>query len=125
MNEMSVSLELAQVAMRLEHLRARVLAENVARLGAGSPTLFALQIDNAYAALREAALSPTAAGKLAADATGDLDAFAGLSTGPLPANVAADDLLLQMTRASSRYQALADGIGRQYSLMTLAIRGAR
>ena len=121
----AVSLELAQAALRLEHLAARVQAENIARLGAGSPTLFSTQLDAAYDALRQSAASPMQASALARDVQRDASAVAGVHAVPAAPGASADDLVMAMTRTEGRYKALADGIARQYSLMTLAIRGAR
>lgn len=123
MTDVAVTLDLATSALRLEHLQARLTAINIARLGAGSPTLFAARLEDSYRQLQEA--SPAAAAGMAAQIAADASTFAGVHTLPVPADASADDLILQLTRSSSRYQALADGIGRQYSLMTLAIRGAR
>lgn len=121
----SVSLELAQAALRLEHLAARVQAENIARLGAGSPTLFSTQLDAAYDALRQSAASPTQAGDLAREVRRDASTVAGVHAVPVTPDASADDLVMAMTRTEGRYKALADGIARQYGLMSLAIRGAR
>ena len=115
----------AQLALRLEHLQARTLAENVARLGAGETSLFSTQLDAAYAALRASAQSPDAAETTLHAAAQDIAAFAGLAQVPTPASASPDAVLFDMTRTASSYQALADGIARQYSLLSLAIRGAR
>jgi flagellar basal-body rod protein FlgB len=121
----ATALDLAQLALRLEHLNARVQAENVARLGAGSNSLFSTQIDAAYTALRQAAGSQEAASALLDSAARDINTFAGLERVPVPADASLDDLVMAMTRTSSRYQAIADGISRQMGLMQLAIKGAR
>lgn len=120
-DEMTISVSLATLALRLEHLNARVQAENIARLGAGSASLFSIEMDKAYVSLQQAV---TLAGS-GEPALPDANTLTNLRAIPVPASASADDFILSMTRASSRYQALADGIGRQYSLMTLAIRGAR
>ncbi|MNF08545.1 hypothetical protein D3C80_2089910 [compost metagenome] len=39
--------------------------------------------------------------------------------------LALDGEVAQMSAASGRYQALADGVSRQFALMQLAIRGGR
>jgi flagellar basal-body rod protein FlgB len=117
--------DLAQLALRLEHLNARVQAENVARLGAGSSSLFSTQIEAAYAALRQAAGTAESADALLAAAARDLETFAGVTRIPVPAGASLDDLVMSMTRTSSRYQAIADGLSRQMGLMQLAIKGAR
>jgi len=39
--------------------------------------------------------------------------------------VALDGEVADMSAASGRYQALADGVSRQFALMQLAIRGGR
>lgn len=125
MTDITATLELAKLAMRLEHLNARVATNNVARLGAGSPTLFAAQLDVAYAAMQASAVSPQAATAFAAAGNADPESLAGVREIPTPATASADDLILQLNQTASRYGALADGIGRQYNLMALAIRGAR
>lgn len=124
-NSTSVALDLATLALRLEHLHAGVHAENIARIGAGSPSLFSAQMDAAYAALQSAAANPDALATLPQESTADLRLLAGMSSLTTPPHASADDTLMALTRASSRYQALADGIGRHYSLMAIAIRGAR
>jgi len=121
----AAALDLAQLALRLEHINARLQAENLARFGAGSATQFRTNLEPAYAAMQQAAGTPASARALLATATNDLDAFAGVRDMPLPADASLDDLLMAMTRTASRYQALADGVSRQLGLMQLAIRGAR
>lgn len=121
----ATALDFAQLALRLEHLNARAQAENIARLGVGSNSLFKTQLDTAYAALRQAAGTPEAADALLAAASRDIKTFAGLERVPMPPDASLDDLVMSMTRTSSRYQALADGLSRQMGLMQLAIKGAR
>jgi flagellar basal-body rod protein FlgB len=121
----AAALDLAQLALRLEHVNARLHAENVARFGAGSATQFGSNLEQAYAALQPAAGSPASARALLSSATQDLQGFAGVREVPLPADASLDDLLMAMTRTASRYQSLADGVSRQLGLMQLAIRGAR
>lgn len=121
----AAALDLAQLALRLEHVNARLQAENVARFGAGSATQFGTNLEQAYAALQQGAGTPASARALLASATQDLHGFAGVREVPLPTDVSLDDLLMSMTRTASRYQALADGVSRQLGLMQLAIRGSR
>ena len=118
-------LELATLALRLEHLEAQLQAGNIARVGAGSPTVFRTALDSAYAAVRAAAESPETSRALLDAANADLRQFAGVVPEPTPANASLDDLVMSMNRTSSRYSLLADVIARQYNLVELAIRGSR
>lgn len=117
--------DLATTALRLEHLNARVQAQNIARLGNGDAAVFSLDLEAAYAALRAASMSPAAATTVITAANTELSRFAGLQEVPVPPGDSPDDRILSLTRATSRYEALADAIARHYALSRLAIQGNR
>lgn len=122
--DMSLAIDTVRLAMNLEQMRAKVAAHNIAM--ANVPGSQAMRFDStgALAALRATRGSPDLfAQALQSLKLQDLDAY--LQTQPTTTPLALDGEVAEMSAASGRYQALADGVSRQFALMQLAIRGGR
>ena len=122
--DMSLAIDTVRLAMNLEQMRAKVAAHNIAM--ANVPGSQAMRFDStgALAALRATRGSPDLfAQALQSLKLQDLDAY--LQTQPTTTPLALDGEVAEMSAASGRYPALADGVSRQFALMQLAIRGGR
>jgi flagellar basal body rod protein FlgB len=122
--DMSLAIDTVRLAMNVEQMRAKVAAHNIAM--ANVPGSQAMRFDStgALAALRATRGSPDLfAQALQSLKLQDLDAY--LQTQPTTTPLALDGEVAEMSAASGRYQALADGVSRQFALMQLAIRGGR
>lgn len=122
--DMSLAIDTVRLAMNLEHMRAKVAAHNIAMANVPGSQAMRLDSTTALAALRTSRGSP----ELFAQALQSLqqqDLHAYLQTQPTTTPLALDGEVAEMSAASGRYQALADGVSRQFALMQLAIRGGR
>lgn len=122
--DMSLAIDTVRLAMNLEQMRAKVAAHNIAMANVPGSQAMRLDSAGALAALRATRGSPELfAQALQSLQQQDLDAY--LQTQPTTTPLALDGEVAEMSAASGRYQALADGVSRQFALMQLAIRGGR
>lgn len=122
--DMSLAIDTVRLAMNLEQMRAKVAAHNIAMANVPGSQAMRLDSSGALAALRATRGSPELfAQALQSLQQQDLDAY--LQTQPTTTPLALDGEVAEMSAASGRYQALADGVSRQFALMQLAIRGGR
>lgn len=122
--DMSLAIDTVRLAMNLEQMRAKVAAHNIAMANVPGSQAMRLDSTGALAALRATRGSPELfAQALQSLQQQDLDAY--LQTQPTTTPLALDGEVAEMSAASGRYQALADGVSRQFALMQLAIRGGR
>jgi len=112
------------LAMTIEEARARVAAYNIAM--ANMPGSKAIQLDatSSQMALRASQHDPFAFAQAlkSVNALGMAGQVSLRSSNPV---ISLDSEVADMSAASGRYQALADGVSRQFALMQLAIRGGR
>lgn len=122
--DMSLAIDTVRFAMNLEHMRARVAAHNITTANVPGSQAMRLDAAGTLAPLRASRGSPELfAQALQSLQRQDLDTY--LQTQPDTAPLALDAEVAEMSAASGRYQALADGVSRQFALMQLAIRGGR
>ena len=122
--DMSLAIDTVRLAMNLEQMRAKVAAHNIAMANVPGSQAMRLDSTGALAALRATRGSPELfVQALQSLQQQDLDAY--LQTQPTTTPLALDGEVAEMSAASGRYQALADGVSRQFALMQLAIRGGR
>lgn len=122
--DMGITLDAVHLAMNLEHVRAKVVAHNIANANVPGSQAMRLNVGEPLAQLRAALSDPA----LLAQTLQALRAESPQKyqqTLPLDTPLALDDQIAEMSAASGRYQALADGVSRQFALMQLAMRGGR
>lgn len=122
--DIGLTVDAVHLAMNLEQLRARVVAHNIANANAPDSRAMRLNVGEPLAQLR-ASLSDPALLAQTIKALREEDSQRYLEPLPQGAALALDDQIAEMSAASGRYQALADGVSRQYALMQLAMRGGR
>ncbi len=122
--DMGLTIEIVRLAMGVEEARARVAAHNIAM--ANVPGSRAMQLDAAEAmsTLRAAQDDPFAFAQTLRSLQATEIASMVQPRGNQTA-VSLDSEVADMSAASGRYQALADGVSRQFALMQLAIRGGK
>lgn len=123
-NDASLLVDTVSAVMRLEEMRAHVAARNIAMANVPGSRAerfdAALQYDKLRSAVGEAS---RLAGEVAS--LGQLrpsDLVRPETAGVTPS---LDAYVLEMSSASARYQALGEGVSRQFALMRLAIGGGR
>jgi flagellar basal body rod protein FlgB len=122
--DMSLTVDTVRLAMSLEQTRAKVAAHNIAMANIPGGKVMHLDIAGALAALRAAGNSPELfAQTLSSMQASEESPF--LRTQSSSESLALDGEVAEMSEASNRYKALADGVSRQFALMQLAIRGGR
>jgi flagellar basal-body rod protein FlgB len=122
--DMGLAIDTVRIVMNLEQMRAKVAAHNIAMANVPGSQAMRLDASGALATLRASRGSPELfAQTLQSMKLQDLDAY--LQTQPTTTPLALDGEVAEMSAASGRYQALADGVSRQFALMQLAIRGGR
>lgn len=122
--DVGLTLDVTQVAMDLERTRAQMAAHNIAMANVPGSRAAHLDVPGAMASVRSARGD---AGSFA-QALGDLngvDLAAHQRMQPLDTPLALDAEVAELSAASGRFQALADGVSRQFALMQLAIKGGR
>lgn len=122
--DVGLTLDVTQVAMDLERTRAQMAAHNIAMANVPGSRAAHLDVLGAMASVRSARGD---AGSFA-QALGDLngvDLAAHQRMQPLDTPLALDAEVAELSAASGRFQALADGVSRQFALMQLAIKGGR
>lgn len=122
--DMGLMVDTVRLAMGLEEAKARVAAHNIAMSSVPGSKAMQLDVTEALSALRTAQDDPFAFAQTlrSLQATDIASLVQPRSSG---ATVALDSEVADMSAASGRYQALADGVSRQFALMQLAIRGGR
>lgn len=122
--DMGLAVDAVRLAMNLEQLRARVAAQNIAMANVPGAPAMRVDVAGAMAALRGSRRDDNLfAQNLDALARQDLDLY--LRDIPTSSPLALDGEVAEMSAASGRYQALAEGVSRQFGLMQLAIKGGR
>ncbi|MHA6194751.1 hypothetical protein ACX3YG_10315 [Pseudomonas wadenswilerensis] len=122
--DMGLAVDAVRLAMNLEQLRARAAAQNIAMANVPGASALRVDVGGALAAVRGSLHDDNLfAQNLDALARQDLAGY--LRDIPSSAPVALDAEVAEMSAASGRYQALADGVSRQFGLMQLAIKGGR
>ncbi|NWB95789.1 hypothetical protein HX882_07815 [Pseudomonas gingeri] len=122
--DMSLAVETVRFAMSLEQLRAKVAAHNIAMANVPGGKAMRLNSLEPMAALRGLRNDPELfAQSLRSMQDSELAPFLQHYTPATPPSL--DGEVAEMSAASGRYQALADGVSRQFALMQLAIRGGR
>ena len=121
--DMTLAVETARVAMGLEEFRAKIAAHNIAT--ASLPCSQAMQFD--ASAARNQLKANTGSDQLFLQSLRalehDFNSFLRPQSSATP--LALDAEVAEVSAASGRYQALADGVSRQFALMQLSIRGGR
>ena len=122
--DIGLTLDAVHLAMNLEQTRARMAAHNIANANVPGSRGMRLNVSEPLAQLRTALTDPALlAQSLQALRDSDLQQYQQPMA--LDAPLALDDEVAEMSAASGRYQALADGVSRQFGLMQLAMRGGR
>lgn len=122
--DMGLAVDAVRLAMNLEQLRARAAAQNIAMVNVPGAPVMRVDVAGALAASRGSRHDDNLfAQNLEALARQDLDVY--LQDIPASTPLALDAEVAEMSAASGRYQALAEGVSRQFGLMQLAIKGGR
>lgn len=122
--DMGLVIDTVQLAMSMEHSRAKMAAHNIATANVPGSQAMRVNVDQPLAQLRgargDAALF---AQTLQSLQNSEVQAYQ--QTYPTGTPLALDGEVAELSAASGRYQALADGVSRQFGLMQLAIKGGR
>ncbi len=122
--DMGLMVDTVRLAMGIEEAKARVAAHNIAMASVAGNKAMQLDIAEAISALRTAQSDPFAfAQTLKSLQATDIASLVKPRSSDV--TIALDSEVADMSAASGRYQALADGVSRQFALMQLAIRGGR
>src|SRR3989338_1900380 len=122
--DMGLTLDAVQLARGLEHSRAKMAAHNIATANIPGSQAMRLNLAEPLAQLRAARGDATLFAQALQSLQGsDLQAYQ--HTYAVDAAPALDDEVAELSAASGRYQALADGVSRRFGLMQLAITGGR
>lgn len=123
-NDASLLVDTVSAVMRLEEMRAQVAARNIAmaNVPGGRAERFdaALQYNKLRSAVSEASRLAGEVASLRQLRSSDLVWSEAAGVSP-----SLDSQVLEMSAASARYQALGEGVSRQFALMRLAIGGGR
>lgn len=122
--DMGLMLDAVRLSMGVEEARARVAAHNIAMASVPGSRAMRLELGDALQALRQAHGDPAAFAQ-ALQALGSLDLSQQVVACRDQTAVALDSEVADLSAASGRYQAMADGVSRQFALMQLAIRGGK
>lgn len=121
--DMTLAVETARVSMGLEQFRAKIAAHNIAT--ASLPGSQAMKFD--ASAARSQLQAGVGSDQLFLQSLRaleqDFNSFLRPQSSATP--LALDAEVAEVSAASGRYQALADGVSRQFALMQLSIRGGR
>ncbi|MDO8330483.1 MAG: hypothetical protein Q7T36_08445 [Fluviicoccus sp.] len=119
------AVDVVRVSMQLEEARAKVAARNISM--ANVPGSHAIRFDIAsamqmlHASLSDADTLASAVMELNSEGVDSrIRTPSGLST-----RIELDEEVAELSSASGRYQALADGVSRQFALMQLAVKGGK
>jgi flagellar basal body rod protein FlgB len=125
-SDSSLLVDTVSAVMRLEEMRAHVAARNIAMANVPGARIerfdAALQFDK----LRDAiAGGSNLAGEVAFMAGRGEAGYVVSSSPASDTPMALDAQVLEMSSASTRYQALGEGVSRHFALMRLAIGGGK
>lgn len=120
---MDITLESVRLGLDLAQLRSEVASTNIARAGVTGARLERADFADALGALAAAAGGDSGAGErlrgISADAL-----RRQVREAALPADaISLDDQVAELSVQGIQYRALADGLGRRFALMHLAIGG--
>jgi flagellar basal-body rod protein FlgB len=122
--DMSIAVDAVRLAMSFEQTRAKVAAHNIAMANVPGSQALRFNVAEPLAALRSMRGDPELfAQTLRSMQSNDLTPY--LQSYSMTTPLALDGEVAEMSAASGRYQALADGVSRQFALMQLAIQGGR
>lgn len=123
--DMITTMNTVSQVMKLEEARARVAAQNIAMANVPGSKVSRFDIHTPMAQLQAALTDASALSQVIHEQ--DSRAMESWVT-QLPessASLSLDNEVAELSAASGRYQALADGLSRQFALMQLVIRGGR
>ncbi len=122
--DMSLAVDAVRFAMSLEQLRAKIAAHNIAMANVPGGQTMRLSGMPALSSLRSLRQDPQLFAQ-ALRSLQDSELTAHVQSYTPNEALALDSAVADLSAASGRYQALADGVSRQFALMQLAIRGGR
>lgn len=122
--DMGMMVETVRLAMGIEEAKARVAAHNIAMASVPGSKAMQLNAIEAMSALRAAQDDPFAFAQTLQSLQA-IDVASLVQPRGNQTTVALDSEVADMSAASGRYQALADGVSRQFALMQLSIRGGK
>lgn len=122
--DIGLTIDAVHLAMNLEQVRAKVTANNIANANVPGSRPMRLNLGQPLSQLRASLLDPALLAQTLKTLS-EADPQKYLQPLPAGAPLALDDQIAEMSAASGRYQALADGVSRQFALMQLAMRGGR
>lgn len=116
------TIEAVRLAMQVEDLRARVAANNIAMANVPGSKAMRVSAGSAMENLKENFLDTTLfSQELNSLRSEGVESFVHKTD----TQISLDSEVADVSAASTRYRALADGVSRQFALMQLAIRGGR
>lgn len=122
--DVSLTLDAVRLAMGLERARANVLAHNIAMANVAGNRAARLDLTAPLAQL-SSARGDSALFAQTLKALAATDTMAYRRELPVDQSISLDAEVAELSAASGRFQALADGVSRQFALMQLAARGGR
>lgn len=122
--DVSLTLDAVRLAMGLERARATVIAQNIAMANVPDSLAARLDLAGPLATLRTAR-DDNATFAQALQALANTDVMVYRRELSMDQPISLDTEVAEMSAASGRYQALADGVSRQFAIMQLAARGGR
>jgi flagellar basal body rod protein FlgB len=122
---MDNTIDAVRLALRMQELAAQAASLNIANAGHAGAQPLRFDVAAAQAALADAAAGKAGGDGAAVDARLQAAEEALASAAPVPHDGAIDRdaEVADMVAASTRYQALTEGLGRSLGLMRLAIGG--
>lgn len=117
-------IDAVSAVMRLHEMQARVAASNLAMANVPDARLSRFDASAQMQAFRAALHSPSAM-KTEITRMQSMDAADYMQPLAATERLSPDALVAEMSAASGRYQALAEGLSRQFALMRLAIGGGK
>lgn len=122
--DVSLTLDAVRLAMGLERARANVLAHNIAMANVAGNRAARLDLTAPLAQL-SSARGDSAQFAQTLKTLAATDAMTYRRELPVDQSISLDAEVAELSAASGRFQALADGVSRQFALMQLAARGGR
>lgn len=124
MNDTSLLVDTVSAVMRLEEMRAQVAARNIAMANVPGASVerfdSSFQFEKLRAAVQDASQLSSEVALMNSLGEGDY-----LQKGEQSQMISLDAHVLELSSASTRYQALSEGVSRQFALMRLAIGGGK
>ena len=122
-SDTNLVMEVASTVMRVEEMRAQAAAHAIALANVPGARIQRFDASIAFARLQAAMVDPASLQSEAAQ-VGEAGADEYLRPGA-EASVSPDEQVLELSSASARYQALGEGVSRQFAMMRLAVGGGR